>query len=236
MATLGTLPGPGSRWALTQPLDGYSRPRGSGLATQIQAGRHLKVLEKAVVPPRQRGPAAPAGAAARGWLPLLAGARRTAEPGSAGPPARPAPTRSQPDRGPPGPGAGLRRSGTPARPTATSGAAPWARTSTAQDWSRPPSPRPASGCPAMPTCRSASAGPWPCAAATISLLLPGRSDLLRQPAALHPCGPAPGGRPLSAQLRNSSTAATASASTTSAPPTGIRWPAITGPNCAEPDG
>jgi hypothetical protein len=55
MATLGTLPAPGSRWALTQSLDGYSRPWGSGLATQIHTGRHLKVLEKAEVPPRRGG-------------------------------------------------------------------------------------------------------------------------------------------------------------------------------------
>jgi hypothetical protein len=52
MATLGKLPAPGSRWTVTQPLDGYSGPRGSGLATQIRAGRHLKVLEEAAIPPR----------------------------------------------------------------------------------------------------------------------------------------------------------------------------------------
>jgi cell wall-associated NlpC family hydrolase len=47
MATLGTLAEPGSGWTLTEPLDAYSRPRGSGLATQVRAGRHLKVLEAA---------------------------------------------------------------------------------------------------------------------------------------------------------------------------------------------
>ena len=32
-------------WRLTQPLDAYSRPSGSGLATQVAAGRHLRLLE-----------------------------------------------------------------------------------------------------------------------------------------------------------------------------------------------
>lgn len=34
-----------STWRLTQPLDAYSRPTGSGLATQVAAGRHLRLLE-----------------------------------------------------------------------------------------------------------------------------------------------------------------------------------------------
>ncbi|WP_216902511.1 C40 family peptidase [Synechococcus sp. CCY 9618] len=50
MATLGTLPAPGSCWALTQPLEAYSRPVGPGLATQVRAGRHLKVLTAAGAP------------------------------------------------------------------------------------------------------------------------------------------------------------------------------------------
>lgn len=36
-----------SLWKLRQPLDGYSRPQGSGLATQVAAGRHLRLLEPA---------------------------------------------------------------------------------------------------------------------------------------------------------------------------------------------
>ncbi|KEF42338.1 MAG: hydrolase [Cyanobium sp. CACIAM 14] len=47
MATIGTLPSPGSGWTLQQPLEAYSRPRGTALATQVRAGRHLKVLESA---------------------------------------------------------------------------------------------------------------------------------------------------------------------------------------------
>jgi hypothetical protein len=47
MATLGTLPAPGRTWILTRPLPAYSRSQGPGLATEIQAGRHLKVLERA---------------------------------------------------------------------------------------------------------------------------------------------------------------------------------------------
>jgi hypothetical protein len=53
MATLGTAPSPpafcpalGTLWRLLQPLEGYSRPGGSGLATQVAAGRHLRVLER----------------------------------------------------------------------------------------------------------------------------------------------------------------------------------------------
>ncbi|MFN9622397.1 MAG: NlpC/P60 family protein [Cyanobacteriota bacterium] len=43
----GEAPGSGSLWCLLQPLDAYSRPTGSGLATQVAAGRHLRVLEAA---------------------------------------------------------------------------------------------------------------------------------------------------------------------------------------------
>lgn len=45
MATLGTLPAPGSGWTLTRPLAAYSSQQGEGLATEIRAGRHLRVLE-----------------------------------------------------------------------------------------------------------------------------------------------------------------------------------------------
>jgi hypothetical protein len=55
MATLGTLPAPGGSWSVILPLDAYSRPRGSGLATQIRAGRHLRVLEAAGAPSRHGG-------------------------------------------------------------------------------------------------------------------------------------------------------------------------------------
>ncbi len=51
MATLGTLPAPGRTWTLTRPLPAYSRPRGPGLATEIQAGRHLTVLAAAPADP-----------------------------------------------------------------------------------------------------------------------------------------------------------------------------------------
>jgi cell wall-associated NlpC family hydrolase len=54
MATLGTLPAPGRVWALTRPLPGFSRPQGPGLATEIRAGRHLKVL--AAPPPAGAAP------------------------------------------------------------------------------------------------------------------------------------------------------------------------------------
>ncbi|MEB3333527.1 MAG: C40 family peptidase [Cyanobacteriota bacterium] len=61
MATLGTPPSPpsaapvpGSLWRLLHPLDAYSRPAGTGLATQVAAGRHLRVLEG---PPFPEGPA-----------------------------------------------------------------------------------------------------------------------------------------------------------------------------------
>lgn len=52
MATLGTArslrsarPVAGTLWRLGHSLDAYSRPRGLGLATQVAAGRHLRVLE-----------------------------------------------------------------------------------------------------------------------------------------------------------------------------------------------
>ena len=62
MATLGTArspqtPGPalGGFWRLHQSLDAYSQSQGSGLATQVAAGRYLRVLETADGPtPRLR--------------------------------------------------------------------------------------------------------------------------------------------------------------------------------------
>jgi hypothetical protein len=45
MATLGTLPATGSLLRLLHPLDAWSRSRGAGLATQVSAGRHLRVLD-----------------------------------------------------------------------------------------------------------------------------------------------------------------------------------------------
>ncbi|MFN9630904.1 MAG: NlpC/P60 family protein [Cyanobacteriota bacterium] len=61
MATLGTAPSspaagpiPGTLWRLCHPLDAYSRSSGSDLATQVAAGRHLRVLEGS---PSPQGPA-----------------------------------------------------------------------------------------------------------------------------------------------------------------------------------
>jgi hypothetical protein len=45
MATLGTVPAPGSVLRLQQSLNAWSRPRGPGLATQVSIGRHLRVLD-----------------------------------------------------------------------------------------------------------------------------------------------------------------------------------------------
>jgi hypothetical protein len=49
MATLGSSEPRellvGSSWLLRQPLKAYSRPSGPGLATEIAAGRHLRLLE-----------------------------------------------------------------------------------------------------------------------------------------------------------------------------------------------
>jgi hypothetical protein len=50
MATIGTVPPLGSLLRLEHPLDAWSLPHGSGLATQVSAGRHLRVLDPA--PPR----------------------------------------------------------------------------------------------------------------------------------------------------------------------------------------
>jgi len=56
MARLGTTdplppngaPPLGSIWRLQRPLDGFSRPTGAGLATQVTAERHLRVLENSL--------------------------------------------------------------------------------------------------------------------------------------------------------------------------------------------
>jgi len=39
----------GSLWQLQRPVDAYSQPRGPGLATQVAAGRRLRVLDSATV-------------------------------------------------------------------------------------------------------------------------------------------------------------------------------------------
>jgi hypothetical protein len=50
MVTLGSpVPdpfSPGTLWCLRHSLDAYSRSRGAGLATQVAAGRHLRVLDR----------------------------------------------------------------------------------------------------------------------------------------------------------------------------------------------
>jgi len=84
----------GSCWRLGRPLDGYSRMRGSGLATQVAAGRCLDVLE----PCSARGGRLKVRLLEDGypcWLEQadLLGAALAAEPTPA-PPAR-----SRPDRG-----------------------------------------------------------------------------------------------------------------------------------------
>ena len=45
MVTLGTVLAPGALLRLEISLNAWSRPRGDGLATQVSAGRHLRVLE-----------------------------------------------------------------------------------------------------------------------------------------------------------------------------------------------
>lgn len=44
MATLGTVPPPGTLLRLERCLDAWSRPQGEGLATQVREGRHVRVL------------------------------------------------------------------------------------------------------------------------------------------------------------------------------------------------
>lgn len=56
MARLGAAqgcrpqPAAGTVWRLERSLDAYSLPRGAGLATQVAAGRHLRVLDAAEGP------------------------------------------------------------------------------------------------------------------------------------------------------------------------------------------
>ena len=45
----------GSIWQVTEPLPGWSRPRGDGLATELQVGRRLRLLEPAPWPPGEAG-------------------------------------------------------------------------------------------------------------------------------------------------------------------------------------
>ena len=45
MAPLDTVLSPGARLRLEAPLNGWSRPKGDGLATQVGVGRHLRVVE-----------------------------------------------------------------------------------------------------------------------------------------------------------------------------------------------
>jgi len=61
MATLGTARSPrpvgslaGTLWRLFRSLDAFSRPQGSGLATQVAGGRHLRVLDGVAEPPFSR--------------------------------------------------------------------------------------------------------------------------------------------------------------------------------------
>lgn len=46
---------PGGTWRLLRPLDAYSSPRGEGLATQIRAGRGLRLLDPAPRDPTAAG-------------------------------------------------------------------------------------------------------------------------------------------------------------------------------------
>jgi len=45
----------GAIWQITEPLPGWSRPRGDGLATELAVGRRLRLLEPAPWPPGERG-------------------------------------------------------------------------------------------------------------------------------------------------------------------------------------
>ncbi len=60
MGTLGTAAtgaAPSPRWwRLERPIDAYARPRGAGLATQIAAGRFLRLSGAAPAPSSQDGP------------------------------------------------------------------------------------------------------------------------------------------------------------------------------------
>ena len=45
----------GSIWQVTEPLPGWSRPRGDALATELEVGRRLRLLEPAPWPPGDAG-------------------------------------------------------------------------------------------------------------------------------------------------------------------------------------
>ncbi len=45
----------GAIWKITEPLPGWSRPRGDGLATELAVGRRLRLLEPAPWPPAEGG-------------------------------------------------------------------------------------------------------------------------------------------------------------------------------------
>lgn len=45
----------GAIWQITEPLPGWSRPRGDGLATELAIGRRLRLLEPAPWPPGEAG-------------------------------------------------------------------------------------------------------------------------------------------------------------------------------------
>jgi len=45
----------GAIWQITEPLPGWSRPRGDGLATELAIGRRLRLLEPAAWPPGEPG-------------------------------------------------------------------------------------------------------------------------------------------------------------------------------------
>lgn len=157
MATLGSpVFAPfhvGTLWCLRHALDGFSRATGAGLATQVAAGRHLKVLE--VGGPRLRVRLLEDGYPC--WLErqdLAAAALPTDTP-----------RLPRLDRA----AIAARLDGVLAfaeqarlRPNQYLWGAPWARILIVPVWSRPPMPPQASGFPGMPICRSASAGRWPC--------------------------------------------------------------------------
>lgn len=45
----------GAIWQISEPLPGWSRPQGDGLATELAVGRRLRLLEPAPYPPRESG-------------------------------------------------------------------------------------------------------------------------------------------------------------------------------------
>ena len=167
MATLGSATSPGSAWAaaeigsiwrLKDDLDAYSRPSGPGLATQIRRGRCLRVLDR-----HQSGTGL---ATARLRVRLLEDGYpcwldpealiRHGEPTSAPQPRSwsryQIATRLEAV-------IAFARAAM-ARPNVYLWGGSLGPTSTAPDWCRRPSRLRASGYPATPTCRSASAARW----------------------------------------------------------------------------